>query len=238
MSGAPSAPVTNETADNHFGFVRWDEATLPSVAVITQSGDKTEKVETPEAILRRTLKISEWNPGLTLLYFHTPHEDLTKDKLVGAAMASLKQCKTFSNDKVIRWLSLYHPVEVDMGKSDLKSAERLGFKDGAIFSIIDQDLNVLATAKPSVESAAVESFLKTTLKSDKAAKHWAMVQTQIDEQKKALDSARALAAQKKWKEASAQYDLALNSNIRVAEWYDEAAKEAEKARRKADQQDK
>lgn len=213
--------------------MRWDEAVLPATQVVTPAAPG-EKTETPEAVLERTLKISKWNPSLTLLYFHTPHEELDKSKLVGAAGATFRQCKTFFHEDVARWLSLYHPVEVDMGKSDAKTAERLGFKDGAMFAVIDQDMNVLATSKPIANSEGVAAFLKTTLKSEKCAKYWEPVAKQIEEQKKALDAARALVAKEKFKEALDQYDLVLGSNVRVGEFWDDAAKEAAKIRRKAE----
>src|SRR6185436_11256141 len=89
-----------------------------------------EKVESTEELLSRTLKISKWNPSLTLLYFHTPHDGLEKSKLVGLAGATLRQCKTFHDQDVLKWLMLYHCVEVDMATSDLKTAERLGYKEG------------------------------------------------------------------------------------------------------------
>lgn len=213
--------------------MRWDEATLPALQTVTPK-DPAEKVETPEALLERTLKISKWNPSLTLLYFHTPHEDLDKSKLAGAAAATFRQCKTFFAEDVARWLSLYHPVEVDMGASDAKTAERLGFKDGAIFAVIDQDMNVLATSKPLAKSENVAAFLEATIKSEKCAKYWAPVQKQVDEQKKALDAARSLVAKEKFKEALEQYKLVLDSNVRVADFYDDAAKEAAKIQRKAE----
>jgi hypothetical protein len=231
-SGGATTPSTNATADDHFGYVHWDEATLPALNVVTPK-EPGEKVETPEDLLKRTLHVSEWRPGLTLLYFHTPHDDLQKDKIVGAALATLKQCKTFHQEDVVRWLSLYHPVEVDMGKSDAKTAERLGAKEGVIFSVIDENLNVVATSKPLPESEGVSGFLKTTLKSDKATKYWAPIQEQIDQQKAALEKARALVAQKKFKEALEQYDLVVKTTVFVADFWDDAAKERKKIEAKA-----
>jgi hypothetical protein len=194
-----------------------------------------EKTETPEMLLRRTLHVSEWNPSLTLLYFHTPHADLDKSKLVGAALTTFKQCRTFSDEQVARWLSLYHPVEVDMATSDAKTAERLGFKDGAQFAVIDQDLNVLFTSKSLAESENVASFLKTTIKSDKCVKYWEPVQKQIEEQKVALAKARELVKKDKLEEAMEQYKLITGSHVLVAEFWDDAAKEAAKVARKLEQ---
>jgi len=177
--------------------------------------------------------VSQWNPGLTLLYFHTPHEDVAKDKLAGQALATFRQCALFGDAKVVRWLQLLHCVEVDMGASDAKKCERLGAKDGAIFAIIDQDLNVIATTKPVAESDNVTAFLKSTLKSEKAAKYWAPIQTQIDEQKATLEKARALANQHKYKESLEQYKLILASPVRISDSWDTAAKESQKIARKA-----
>jgi hypothetical protein len=195
-----------------------------------------EKTESPEALLRRTLHVSEWNPSLTLLYFHTPHADVEKNKLTGAALATFKQCKTFSDEQVARWLSLYHPVEVDMGTSDPKTAERLGFKDGAQFAVVDQDLNVLFTSKSLAESENVAAFLKTTIKSDKCTKYWEPIQKQIDEQKAALAKARELVKQEKLAEALEQYKLVVDSRVLVADFWDDAAKEFAKVARKVEQQ--
>ena len=234
-SDAGKGSVTNENADDHFSYVRWDDAVLPAMQTITPTSPG-ERVETPDELLERTLKISKWNPGLTMLYFHTPHEGLEKAKLVGAAAATLRQCKTFRDENVSRWLGVYHCVEVDMSKSDLRTAERLGFKDGAIFSVIDQSMNVIATSKSVATSDGVTAFLKAAVKSEKAAKQWALIQARIDDQKKALEKGRALAAQEKWKEAREQYDLVLNTDTRVADFFDEARKEAAKVYRKADQE--
>ena len=234
--GASSSSVSNKNADDHFSYVRWDEATLTAEQVLTPAADAKpgEKVETPDEQLARTLHVSAWNPSLTLLYFHTPHEDLDKSKLTGAAGASFRQCKTFHNEQVVRWLSLYHPVEVDMGKSDAKTAERLGFKDGAMFAVVDQHLNVIATSKPIVNSDGVAAFLEKTIRSESCKSFWSNVQTTIDEQKKALEKARELVRQDKFKDAMEQYAIVVNSNVRVADFYDEAAKEAAKIARKAD----
>lgn len=194
-----------------------------------------EKTETPEALLRRTIHVSEWNPSLTLLYFHTPHDQTKKNELTGAALATFKQCKTFHDEQVVRWLSLYHPVEVDMGTSDAKTAERLGFKDGAQFAVVDQDLNVIVTSKSLAESDNVSAFLKSTLKSDKCTKYWEPVQKQIDEQKAALAKARELVKQDKLADALEQYKLVVESHVLVADFWDDAAKEYAKVLRKLDQ---
>lgn len=239
-TGAPSASdagkgsVSNKNADDHFAYVHWDEATLEAIQTVTPK-EPGEKVETAEDQLRRMVKVSAWTPGLTLLYFHTPHEGLDKSKIVGAAAATLRQCKSFHDEQVARWLLIYHCVEVDMGPSDAKTAERLGCKDGAIFAVVDQDLNIVATSKPIATSDGVAAFLKTTIKSEPAAKAWSLVQSQIDEQKKALEKARALVAKEKFKDALEQYEVVLNSRVHVADFWDDAAKEAAKAARKAEQ---
>jgi len=229
-----SDAVTNKNADDAFGYVRWDDAVLEAEKAITPAAPG-EKPETRLEQLQRILKVSSWTPSLSLLYFHTPHEDLAKDKLVGMALATLNQCKTLHSDDVCKWLALYHCVEVDMGKSDPATAQMLGYKDGAIFAVVDEKMNVLATSKTLPKSENVATFLKTTLKSDACKKWWAPIQKQIDDQKKALDDGRALAKQEKWKEAYEKYQLVLNSNIRVADFYDEAAKEVDKVKRKADE---
>ena len=213
--------------------MRWDEATLPAMTVLTPS-KPGEKVETPEERLSKELRISVWNPSLTLLYFHTPHEELDKSKLKGSALATMLQCKTFHDEKVVRWLALYHPVEVDMGKSDLTAAQKLGFTDGAMFAVVDQRMNVLATSKALPTSEQLAGFLEKTIKSESCKSFWTNVQTTIDEQKKALEKARALVKQEKFKEAMEQYALVVNSNVRVADFYEEAVKESSKIARKAD----
>lgn len=200
---------------------------------ITPAADGA-RAESPDELLSRTLNVSKWNPSLTLLYFHTPHEDVEKGKLAGAALATFKQCRTFHDEQVVRWLALYHPVEVDMGKSDAKTAERLGCKEGVLFAVIDQHMNVLATSKGVEKPEQVEAFLKTTIKSEACKTYWTAIQSQIDEQKKALEEARALVKQEKFKEAMEKYTLILNSKVRVADFYDDAAKEAGKIARKAD----
>jgi hypothetical protein len=194
-----------------------------------------EKPLSPDDRLRKTLRVGPWDTSPTLLYFHTPHEDLQKHELKGAALHSLRQCKAFRDEQVARWLMLFHCVEVDMGKSDAKAAERLGFKEGVVFSIIDSDLNVLASSKTIPESETVASFLKTTMKSESCKKWWTNVQTRIDEQKQALENARALVKQDKLKEALEGYRQVLNSQVRVGEFFDEAAKEFTKLERKAEQ---
>jgi len=242
-TGAPSSSdagkgsVTNQNADDHFAYVKWDEAAITQIQTVTPK-DPNEKLESPDDQLSRMLKLSKWTPGLTLVYFHTPHEELDKTKLVGAAAATFRQCKTFHDEQVARWLLLYHCVEVDMGASDAKTAERVGCKDGALFAIVDQDLNVIATSKPIVTSEGVVSFLKKTIQSEACVKQWSYVQTQIDEQKKALEKARALMAKDKFKEALEQYRLVLDSKVRISDAWDEAAKEVGKAARKAEQIDK
>ncbi len=214
--------------------MRWDDATLEAEKTLTPANEG-EKPETRLDQLRRNLHVSVWTPALSLLYFHTPHEDLPKDKVVGMALVTLNQCKTLKDDGVSRWLALFHCVEVDMGKSDAKTAEALGFKDGALFAVVDQDMHVLATSKSMPKSDNVAAFLKATIKSDACKKWWAPVQQQIEEQKKALDEGRALAKQDKWKDALPKYQAVVNSTVRVAEFYDDAVREIVKVQRKADE---
>ena len=45
----------------------------------------------------------------------------------------------------------------------------------------------------------------------------------------------ALAKQDKWKEAAEEYKAIINANVRVADFYDDVVKEADKAIRKAEQ---
>jgi hypothetical protein len=240
-SGAPSSSggagrgaATNADGDNTATNVPWDDATLEAEQAVTPT-KPGEKPESRDDQLRRTLKLNVWTNGVTLLYFHTPHEGVDKTKLVGAALATLRQCKTLHDETSMRWLALYHCVEVDMGKSDAKTAERLGCKDGALFAVIDRKLNVLATSKPVEKSDGVAAFLKSTLKSDALKTAWAPIQSQLDAQKKALDEARALVLQKKFKEAVEKYDVVLTTNVHVADYWDKAVKEAVDARRHADE---
>ena len=79
------------------------------------------------------------------------------------------------------------------------------------------------------------AFLRSVIKSDACKAYWAPVQQQIDQQKAALEKARDLAKKQMWKEAVEQYDAVLVSATRVADFYDEAAKEAAKAAKKADE---
>ena len=229
-----SDSVTNKNADDAFGYVKWDDAVLEAEKAITPTAPG-EKPETRIDQLRRILRVSVWSPSLTLLYFHTPHEELAKDKIAGMALATLNQCKTLHDDGVSKWLSLYHCVEVDMGKSDLKTAELLGFKDGALFAVVDQDMKVLASSKSLPKSENVATFLKTTIKSDVCKTFWTPIQKQIDEQKKWLDEGRALAEKKQWKESLEKYQMILNSPVRIADFYDETAKEVVKVQRKAEE---
>jgi hypothetical protein len=224
--------VTDKNADDARTYVHWDEAALPAMQVATPTS-AGQKVETPEEKLQALINVSKWNPSLTLVYFHVPHEDLEKSKLVGPALATVKQCKAFVDDNVARWLSLYHPVEIDMGKSDLQTAERLGCKDGAMLAVVDQHLNVVATSKPLATSEAVVTFLKNTLRSEACKSFWKPIEDTIAEQKATLEKARAFAKEGKWKEASEQYDLVLGSKVRIADFYDDVVREAGKASRKA-----
>lgn len=214
--------------------MKWDDATLEAQQTVTPA-QPGEKAESPDDRLRATLKISAWTPSLTLLYFHTPHEDLEKGKLVGPALQTLQQCKTLHDEQVSKWLALYHCVEVDMGKSDPKTAERMGFKDGALFSVVDQNLNVLATSKSIPKSEGVAAFLKTTITSDACKAWWTPVQQTLDEQKKAIEDARALVKQEKFKEAMEKYAVVLNSNVRVGDFWKDAQKEAAQIQRKAEE---
>jgi hypothetical protein len=194
-----------------------------------------EKVKTADDVLRDTLFIGPFDTKPTLLYFHTPHEDIDKSDLKGAALVTMRQCRALQGEQTSRWLSLYRCVEIDMAKSDLKTAERLGWKEGVIVSIVDKDLKVLGSTKPLAESEAVVAFLKGTMKSAPCGRFWGIVQTRIDEQKKRLDEARALAEKKKTEEALDAYREVLASDVRVADFYGDAEKEFAKLARKAEQ---
>ena len=205
---------------------------LPAFAVPTGETPKEGPI-TQEDDLRRILKVSEFDIRPVLLYFHYPHED--DEKLTPEGKLSKKQCAQLVDEQVARWALLFRSYEVDMAKSDRKAAERLGAAAGTSYSVVDGKLAVIAKTGPMASSKATAQFLESALR-DGAPALWADVQKRLEEQKAILDEARKLAAKKEWKAAQEKYDLVVRSDLRIGDWWDDAAKEADRVAQKAAQE--
>src|SRR5262245_4693532 len=99
MTGKGGGPTTGG-----MGFVQWGDAVLKPAEVVT--GEDVDKKPDPDDQLRKVIQISKWNPSLTVLYFHTDHEDMPKDKVTPAGVITAKQCKTLKDATAARWLSM------------------------------------------------------------------------------------------------------------------------------------
>ena len=90
-----------------------------------------------------------------------------------------------NDEKVARWMGLFHPVEVDLRKSDPALAKKLGAGDKPSFVIVDHDLKILAQSAVMPNAKRVVTFLQSSVKT-KCGKYWASVKKRIDAQKKVL----------------------------------------------------
>jgi hypothetical protein len=171
------------------------------------------------------------DPRPIFLYFHYPHED--DEKSTPDGRASKKQCGSVDEEKVARWCLLYRCYEVDMGRSDRKSAERLGAGPGTSFAIINGKFEAVAKSGPIAKPEGVAKFLEDALKTS-FPDMWKVVEERVAEQKTLLAEARKFAAKKEWKAAAERYEKIRTSDTRIYEEWDDGVNEAlrviEKAR--------
>jgi hypothetical protein len=205
---------------------------LPAPTAVT--GDNGESLSSGEKSaddrLRRLLGVSEMDPRPVLLYFHYPHEE--DERLSSEGRISKKQCGSVDEEKVARWCLLYRCYEVDMGRSDRKSAERLGAGPGTSFAVVNWKLEAVAKSGPMTKPEAVMKFLEDGLRVG-FADYWKDVAKRIDEQKALLAEARKLADKKDWKAAKERYDQIRTSEFRVYDDWDDAVTEANRVTDKA-----
>jgi len=162
------------------------------------------------------------DPRPTLLYFHHPHEDVEKPGAAGKA--SRKLCRMLAEEAFARWGLLVRCFEVDAENSDAKVLERLGAGDGPSFAIVDENLAVVAKSGSFVNAKTAAAFVRDAVTA-KFPAYWKSVSERIEEQKKLVAEARALAKQKKFDEAVARYDTVVWSDLRVGDFFDDACKE-------------
>lgn len=232
--GLGGSAASSESGENTETGIVWIEAKLKAPTALT--GERTEEDEiTLEQHLHRLLQSSEWDPKPTLLYFHHDHDvdEEEGEKLTKEGKASLKQCGSLNDETVARWSQLYRFVEVDVPGSDADLLERFQAGDGPSFTVINQDLEVVARSDTLSNSKAVVSFLKTTVKKG-VPEYWKTVQERLDAQKKALDAARAMDKKKDYLDALDKVREVTSSSLRVGEHYDEALELGQKIRKKID----
>ena len=202
---------------------------------MTGEDPDADEVTLDEHLHSASSQSSEWDPKPTLLYFHHNH-DIDEDegeKLSPAGKASLQQCKSLDDEKVARWSQLYRFVEVDVPSSERELLDRFKAGDGPSFTVVDQDLKVMASSGSLGSSKAVVSFLSTTLKK-RFPEYWSTVQVRLDEQKKALKDARSLEKAKKFDEALDRVREITGSNLRIGKQYDDAVKLGSSLQKKLD----
>lgn len=170
------------------------------------------------------------DPRPVLLYFHYPHEK--DDEVTPEGKISKKQCVSILDDAVSRWCVLYRCYEIDMSRSDRRTAERLGAGTGTSFSVVNGKLEVVARSGPLATVKAVTTFLGDALRKG-SPEYWAGLEKRIEEQRATLAEARKLAAKRDWAAARARYDEVRNSDLRVADFWEDAVTEGAQADAKA-----
>jgi hypothetical protein len=208
------------------------EVSLAAIPVVTpKAGEPAPK--TLDDHLRETLRIHRMDPRPAFLYFHWPHETDpdSKAKPGPDGRRSSKLCDLLGDDAFTRWGSLVRCIEVDASMSDAKILERLGVGEGPSFAIVDERLEVVARSGAFGSAKGAAAFVKETLAS-KCGEYWKSVQARLEEQKKALAEARSFAKRKEWRESLARYDLIRRSDLRIADFFDDAVREAADVERK------
>jgi len=196
-------------------------------AITLKDGEEAETVSETERI-RRAFGMTEWDPRPTLLYFHFPHEDDGQKRLV-AGKETLKQCRELDDGKVARWSNLMNGVEVDVTDSAKELIKRFGVEDKPCFAIIDRDLNVIATSKATSRKNFI-AFVKKALPKFEA--YWQTIEERLTDQKQSLEEARAFVKKKDLRRALNRYQDVRTSDLRIADFWDDARKEADKLEKK------
>jgi hypothetical protein len=198
--------------------------------VTAESGSAGSAAKSADDELRHLLRVSEMDPRPVLLYFHYPHE--SDDKSTPEGRISKKQCGSVDEEKVARWCLFYRCFEVDMGRSDRKTAERLGAGPGTSFSVVDWKLEAVAKSGPIAKPEGLTKYLEDALH-NAFPDYWAGIEKQVTEQKALLAEARKLAAKKDWKAAKERYDKIRTSDFRIYDDWDDAVTEAGRVAEKA-----
>lgn len=187
--------------------------------------------EEVRAQLRRLVKVSEFDLKPAFLYFHYPHEDDDK-KLTPDGRTSKRQCEIMADEQVARWAMLFRCFEVEMGRSDRSTAGRLGAVQGTCYAVVGGKVNVIGKSGPFANAKTAAAFLRDTLKTA-SPDLWAEVQRRVEEQKVVLAEARKHMEKREWKAAVEKYDLIVKSDLRIGDFWDDAAKEWQRATEKA-----
>lgn len=214
---------------NRIAEVQWLEVKLEAPKTVTLTeGDKTPG-ESEDEYLRRLFRIHPMDPRPVFLYFHYGHEKDPKSKapVSAAGKASEKQCGVMADAKFIRWGPLVRCIEVDMDRSDARIAQRVGLGDGASYAFVNEKLSAVAKAEDFADGAAAAAFIEKAIKTH-YADYWKTLEERIAEQKVTLAAAKELEKQKKLDEALDKYREIVNSDLRIADFWEDTYKDAEK----------
>lgn len=220
-------PTGKDGAESaRFSGAVWMDLVIPALAAPTGTdGTEEARIKAEVDQIRKMVKVSDFDLKPAFLYFHYPHDDDVKErKLTPEGRVSKKTCELLVEEEIARWALLFRCFEVDMSKSDRAAATRVGAGTGTSFAVVNGKTQVVGQSGPFANAKAAAAFLRDSLKTA-SPDLWTDIQRQLDEQKKVLDEARALAAKKDWKAAKERYELVVKSDLRVGDWWDGAAKE-------------
>ena len=223
-SGTVGGTGTNDKREV-MSSITWHEVRLTAAPVVTPKEGAAGSAVPPtdgDDHLKKLLRVHRMDPRPTLLYFHYPHEDVEKPGASGKA--SRKLCRMLAEEAFARWGLLVRCFEVDAENSDAKVLERLGVGEGPSFAIVDENLAVVAKSGSFVNAKTAAAFVRDAVTA-KFQEYWKAVSARVEEQRKLVAEARALAKQKKFDEALTRYDTVVWSDLRIGDFFDDACKE-------------
>lgn len=190
---------------------------MPAVTGVGQRWDEKAQAEAERRHLRRQLGIRSANPpGATLVVFHYFHGEGLHGK------AQDKLCHCLHDETVARWGRLMHCVEVFVPESSRKLVEQLGGGTKPMVAVLDAELNVVARLENVRSARKTWKFLRATLQ-EKLPEYWAEIESRLDEQQVELQRAKRLVKEKDLEEANRVLRGIYFSDLRVGEWWDDAA---------------
>lgn len=228
MNGGSSGPATTPpksgtTPHNpaqrvkRMTWATWNEVVLARPKAVTSS--TLADLVPLDVHLRRTMgfreaaKAGDRRP--VLVYFHWAHKDAVHGKLTTSI------CKHALDDEATaRWTKLFRCVRVDMEKSELKLAKRMGLEDGPSFAVLDGNGKVLARVPGIKSSGKLRKALEAAHRKIPAARK--QLASDLKHQSALLDGAKRLEKQKRYAQALELVAQIRDGDVRVGPHYDEA----------------
>jgi hypothetical protein len=202
-------------------WFEWVETAIEAQRVVTAGDDgKSEKPLTREEHLKQALGVPDallrGDTRPLLVYFHAPH-----DKTPNGKLSDTLCDKVLGDETAARWGRLFRGVQLDLATSDRKFLDLLEAGTSPSFSVFDADAKLVAKLGAPNTAAKLQKALEGVV-ATKLPEVARRVRLALEAQDVAMDAAKALMKQDRWKDALVQLDTVRFADVRVGPHFDKA----------------